>query len=67
MALISQGHFSSVIMARCFPRTNVSWCVRLRALNRTVPAVKEFTTVCPSGIVDWRLVARISIISPSRE
>src|SRR5208282_5690065 len=33
------AHFSSVMMARCFPRTRVSVWVRSRVLNRTVPAV----------------------------
>ena len=32
-------YFSSVMMARCWPRTSVSACVRLRVLNLTVPEV----------------------------
>src|ERR1022692_4945893 len=47
-------YFSSVTIARCFPRTSVSVCVRSRGLNRTVPDVNEFTTTFPSGVVELR-------------
>src|SRR5258706_8656168 len=52
--LLRRNYFSSVMIARCFPRTNVSLCVRLRRLNLAVPEVYGFTTACPSGVVDFR-------------
>src|SRR5215472_14153908 len=47
-------YFNSVMIACCFPLTNVSKWVRLRALKRMVPGVYAVTTDCPSGVVDFK-------------